>query len=69
MKLSTKRTKLEQALDHSQNHAQAKHIMANLREKQLKKEFGQTTVFVAQAAKPLEKLEQLGPSICTIHFR
>ena len=32
MKLSTKRTKHEQALDHSQHHAQAKNMAANLRE-------------------------------------
>ena len=30
MKLSTKRTKREQALDHSQHHAQAKNMAANL---------------------------------------
>ena len=59
MKLSTKRSKLEQAPDHSQHHAQAKNMAANLREKNSsRRASSRRQASFAQAAKPLEKLEE-----------
>ena len=69
MTLSTKGTKLEQALDHSQHHAQAKNMAANLREKHtLIIEFGQTIGFVCTGGKTAGDVRK-GSSICKIQFR
>ena len=59
MKLSTKLTKLEQALDHSQHHAQAKNMAANLREKHtVDHRIRPDDRFRLQVSKPMEMLEK-----------
>ena len=69
MKLSTKRTKLKQALDHSQHHAQAKNMAANLREKHtVDHRIRSDDRFRLHRGKTAGDVRK-GSSICKIQFR